>query len=56
MKKAKESFQKAAKSIWNGPKHNQGGVIYTGMKVNLRYTNTNGEGQTEEVVDNHIFK
>lgn len=56
MKKAKESFQKAAKSIEDAPNYNQAGVIYTGMKVNLRYTNTNGEGQTEEVVDYHIFK
>lgn len=56
MKRAKESFQKAAKSIEDGPNYNQAGVIYTGMKVNLRYTNTSGEGQTEEVVDYHIFK
>ena len=56
MKKAKESFQKAAKSIEDAPNYNQAGVIYTGMKVNLRYTNTDGEGQTEEVVDYHTFK
>jgi len=40
MKKAKESFQKAAKSIEDAPNYNQAGVIYTGMKVNLRCTPT----------------
>ena len=56
MKKAKESFQNAAKSIENGENYNQAGVIYTGMKVNLMYTNTDGEGQRDEAVDSHIFK
>lgn len=56
MKKAKASFQKAAKSIEDGPNYNQQGVIYTGMKVNLMFTNTDGEGQKDEVVDFHTFK
>jgi len=56
MKKAKESFQKAAKSIEDAPNYNQGGVIYTGMKVLLMYTNTDGEGQVDESVDYHTFK
>ena len=56
MKQAKASFQKAAKSIEDSPTYNQGGVIYTGMKVNLMYTNTDGEGQKDEVVDSHTFK
>jgi hypothetical protein len=56
MKKAKESFQKAAKSIEDAPNYNQGGVIYTGMKVLLMYTNTDGEGQVDEAVDYHTFK
>jgi hypothetical protein len=56
MKKAKESFQKAAKSIEDATNYNQAGVIFTGMKVNLMYTNTDGEGQKDEVVDFHTFK
>ena len=56
MKTVKKSFQNAAKSIEDGPNYNQAGVIYTGMKVNLMYTNTDGEGQKDEVVDSHTFK
>jgi hypothetical protein len=56
MKTVKKSFQNAAKSIEDGPNYNQAGVIYTGMKVNLMYTNTDGEGQKDEVIDFHTFK
>ena len=56
MKQAKASFQKAAKSIEDEPTYGQGGVSFTGMKVLLRHTNTDGESQTEETIDYHVFK
>lgn len=56
MKTVKNSFQKAAKSIEDEPTYGQGGVSFTGMKVLLRHTNTDGESQTEETIDYHVFK
>lgn len=56
MKNVKKSFQNAAKSIEDDPNYGQGGVSFTGMKVLLTHTNTNGETQTEETIDFHTFK
>ena len=52
----KKSFQNAVDSIEADPNYGQGGVSYTGMKVLLTHTNTNGETQTEETIDYHVFK
>ncbi len=52
----KKSFQNAVNSIEADPNYGQGGVSYTGMKVLLTHTNTNGETQTEETIDYHVFK
>ena len=56
LKNVKNSFQKAVKSIEDDPNYGQGGVSFTGMKVLLTHTNTDGETQKEETIDYHVFK